>query len=254
MTFIRSILTIALLALFMAMPLQADDHEKENIAMLALITPKAGHDEALIKAITDYHHWVANFEGHMRFNWFQIMTGPDTGKYAARSGGHSWADFDKSYDWQEKAGEVFEQNVMPHIDDMKVSYTSEMTDMSHWPEDWAGYSHFYIQEWYVHNGKGRQFRDGLKRIVDTLKAGGFPVHFGFHSTESGGYGNQVTFVSPKKGWADMSEKSPSFVEIMTKEFGDQEAFSTFMSEWSATFKSGRNYHVKRLPEASDYGK
>ena len=64
-----------------------------------LITPKAGHEETLITAITEYHHWIAQFEGHMEYTWYEILTGPHTGKYMARSGNHNWADFDAEYDW-----------------------------------------------------------------------------------------------------------------------------------------------------------
>ena len=254
MTVVKRILGFAFLALLMSMPLQADEHEKESIASVVTITPKAGHADDLLEAITEYHHWIADFEGHMQYNWFEILTGPDTGKFAARTGSHSWADFDAEYDWQEQAGEKFAEIVAPHIESVERAMTSEMTEMSHWPENWDGYSLFYVQQWYVHNGKGAQFRKGLKKIVETLKAGGYPGYFGFHSVESGGHGNQITIVSPKKGWAGFSEQSPSFYEIMKKELGGEAEFENFMSEWSATFKTGGSQTVKYLKEASDYGK
>jgi hypothetical protein len=245
---------VLLLCALWLTPLQADDpEEKENIAIMAVITAKDGHDDALIKAITDYHKWVAKFEGSMRFHWWHILTGPDTGKYVARSGGHSWADFDAEYEWQEEAGEVFEKNVAPHIAHMEQVITSEMSEYSNWPDNWDGYDLVWTEQWYVKNGQGAKFRKGLKRIVDTLKAGGFPNYFGFHSVVSGGHGNQVSFVSPRKGWADMSEKNPSFGEIMMKEFGSEEEMQNFMSDWAATFKTGVNAMGEYMPEASDYG-
>ena len=51
------------------LPAQAQDQDNEGIARVALITPKEGHDDVLIKAITDYHHWIANFEGHHVYSW-----------------------------------------------------------------------------------------------------------------------------------------------------------------------------------------
>ena len=242
---------ILLFTLCWMMPAQAQDGD--NAAMLAMITPKEGHNEALIKAITDYHKWVANFDGHMEFNWYEILTGPDTGKYVARTGGHNWADFDKEYDWQKKAGEVFKTNVQPHIDDIQMSMTTEMDEMSYWPENWEGYTHFHVQDWYVANGRYGEFRQGLKKIVDALKAGGFPNHFGFHSVASGGYAGQITLVSANKGWADYAESEPSFYDIMSQELGSEEAFTQFMKDWGDTFKQGRNHTVKLMPEASDYG-
>ena len=54
------------------------------------------------------------------------MTGPNTGKFIARTGNHSWADFDAEHDWQDQAGEKFEELVAPHIEKMNVEYTEEM--------------------------------------------------------------------------------------------------------------------------------
>jgi hypothetical protein len=231
-------------------PVQAQD---ENIARLAVITPKEGHEETLIQAITEYHHWVANFEGHHRYQWYSVESGPDTGKFMARTGGHKWADFDAEYDWQEKADEVFSTNVAPHIEDVMVQYTSEWTDLSHWPESFEGYNLFNVTEWYVRNGKYAEFRAGLKTIVDALKAGGFPNYWGIFSVDSGGHGNQVRIVGANRGWADMSDPDPSFSKIMTEKLGGEEAFQSFMEDWGSTFKHGMTQTVKLMPKASDYG-
>ncbi|MBT8060750.1 MAG: hypothetical protein KJO33_14210 [Gammaproteobacteria bacterium] len=244
---------ILLVGLFWLIPAQAQDAETEGIARVAVITAKDGHDDALIQAITEYHKWVANFEGHHRYNWYEILTGPNTGKYVARTANHNWADFDAEYDWQEEAGEVFERNVAPHIEHVEMHFVSEMKEFSHWPESFDGYTHYSVSDWYVKNGHGYKFRSGLDRIVKALKAGGFPNHWGFMSIESGGHGNQIRVVGANKGWADMSDPDPSFSAIMTKELGGEEEFQAFMSDWSSTFKPGPNWMVKHMPGASDYG-
>jgi hypothetical protein len=244
----------ALFAVCWLMPAQAQEAENEGIARVALITPKEGHEETLITAITDYHHWVANFEGHHEYQWYEILTGPDTGKYIARTGGHNWADFDAEYDWEKEAGDVFAKNVAPHIQDARVHMTAEMKEFSHWPESFEGYTHFQVENWYIHNGQGHKFRQGLKKIVDTLKAANYNSHWGFFSVESGAHGNQIQIVGANRGWSGMSEKDPSFYKIMSEALGGEDAFHSFMSDWSATFKTGHNQMVKLMPEASDYGK
>lgn len=240
------------ICLFWLLPVQAQD-QSEDVATSVLITPKAGQEEALIKAITEYHHWVAQFEGHFEYSWYEILTGPHTGKYVARSGGHSWADFDAEYDWQEEADKVFASSVAPYIESAQRMMTEGMPDYSHWPESFEGYTHFSVEDWYIKNGQGSAFRRGLKKIVDTLKAGGFTNYWGFMSVESGGYGGQIRLVSANKGWSDFSETTPSFYDLMSKELGGAEAFDKFMADWGATFKTGKNWTVRRMPEASDYG-
>jgi hypothetical protein len=242
----------ALAGIFWLLPVQAQ--ENNGIATTILITPKAGHAEDLVKAITDYHHYVAKFEGHFEYTWNEILTGPNTGKYAARSGGHNWADFDAEYDWQKETGEYFAANVRPHMEDADNLLTEEMSDFMHWPESFDGYTHFNVEDWYVKNGQYAAFRAGLKDIVDTLNAGNFPGYFGFYSVVSGGHGGQIRFVTGHKGWCDMTDRNPSFRELMSKKLGGMEQFNAFMSEWGSTFKSGPNWTVRRMPEASDYGK
>jgi len=249
---ITRVLLCALIGIFWLIPAQAQDND--GIATTVIITAKAGHGEDLVKAITDYHHWVAKFEGHFEYTWYEILTGPNTGKYAARSGGHNWADFDAEYDWQKEADAYFEENVGPYIDSAQRMMTEEMGDYMHWPENFEGYTHFNVENWYIKNGHGYAFRSGLKQIVDTLKAGNYGGYFGFYSVASGGHGNQIQLVTGHKGWSDMADKDPSFTDLMTKELGGEEQFRAFMSEWAETFKTGDNWTVRRMPEASDYGK
>ncbi|MFC1688419.1 hypothetical protein ACFL0N_04730 [Pseudomonadota bacterium] len=238
--------------LFWLSPAQAQ--ENDGIATGVLITPKAGHEETLIKAITEYHHWMAQFEGHFEYTWYEILTGPHTGKYMARSGNHNWADFDAEFDWQEESDKVFASNVAPHIESAQRMMTEEMNDYSHWPESFDGYTHFTVENWYIKTGHNSKFRRSLKKIVDTLKANDYKSYWGFFSVVSGGHGGQIQLVSANKGWADMTDADPSFYDIMSKELGGQEAFDNFMADWGSTFKTGNNWTVRLMPEASDYGK
>lgn len=250
-TLSRMLLAASLLAV--ALPAIAQEEKNEGVARTAIITPKAGHSDELLEAIEKYHKWIAQFEGHHRYNWYEIVSGPHTGKFAARTGGHNWADFDAEYDWQKESGEVFQRDVLPHIEHMEMHYTTDMDDMSHWPESFEGVTHFAIENWYVKNGQYGKFRRGLSKIVETLKAGGFKGHWGFISVASGGYGGQIQLVMPNKGWAGMSELEPSFFDVMSKELGGPEEFDAFMSDWGSTFKTGENWMVRRLEAASDYG-
>lgn len=249
----KLLILTTLLSLIAIVPVQAAEEENDGIAQEILITPKAGQEKALVEAITKYHHWVADKQGHWTFNWYEILTGPDTGKYIAHSGGHNWSDFDAEYDWQEEADQRFTANVAPLIENSQRTVTRNMDDFGHWPEDFSGYTHIQIQQWYVKNGRYGQFRKGLKKIVDTLKAVNYHNYFGFVSIESGGYEGQITFASLNKGWSDMVEEDPSFFDVMSKELGGEEEFGKFMSEWGDTFKAGGNHMVKYMPGASDYG-
>jgi hypothetical protein len=242
-----------MLCLAWMLPVQAQDEDTNNVARLAHITAKADHEKALVEGITEYHHWIAQFEGHHRYNWYRIVTGPNTGKFIARTGNHSWADFDAEYEWQEAAGEKFRELVAPHIENMQAEFTEEMSDFSHWPESFDGYTHYSVTEWYVKNGHWGPFRKGLKTIVDALKEGGFPGYWGFFSVESGGHSGQIRIVGANKGWSDLMDEDPSFYKIMSDKLGGEEEFQAFMADWGSTFKPGHNQMLVHMPDASDYG-
>lgn len=244
-------LILALASVFWLIPVQAQ--ENDGIATTVLITPKAGHEKELVDAIIAYHRFVAKFEGHFEYTWYEILTGPHSGKYAARSGNHNWSDFDAEYDWQKDADAMFEKTVAPHIEHTQNLITEEMSDYMHWPESFEGYTHFNVEDWYIKSGQYWAFRKGMTQIMETLKAGNFPQYFGFYSVVSGGHGGQIRFVTAHKGWSDMADKEPSFYDLMSKKLGGDDEFNAFMSEWGATFKSGENWTVRRMPEASDYG-
>ena len=44
-----------------------------------------------------------------------------------------------------------------------------------------------------------------------------------------------------------------FIHLMGKKLGGEEQVQAFLVEWGATFKSGDNWTVSLMPEASDYG-
>lgn len=250
----KTLIMVVSLALMIVMsPLVAQDDEKnDGIARVVLITARDGHEKALEEAITAYHHYMAGKEGAWRYQWYSIVTGPDTGKYIARSGSHNWEDFDAKHDWDEEAGAKFVSDVQPHIADADVMIARTDDELGHWPESMEGYNLFSITQWHVKSGQNRIFNEGLKKIDGILKEGDFPNFYGFSYPVSGGRGNTVTLVAPRKNFADMAPKEPSFIEVMNKAMGEEEA-QAFLAEWGPSYKSGENQLLRYREELSDYG-
>lgn len=246
------VIVLALIC-FMSPAIAQDEVKNDGLARVVYITAKDGHNKALEEAITEYHHYMAGHEGSWRYQWYSIITGPDTGKYIARSGDHNWEDFDAKHDWDKEAGEKFASLVQPHIDNMEIIITRTVDDLGMWPESMEGYQYISVTHWYIKPGHGNAFNEGLKKIDKALNEGGWPRHYGFIYPVSGGKGGQYTLVSPSKSFADMAPKEPSFMEIMNKAMGEEEA-KAFMAEWTQTYKSGQNQMLRYRPELSDYGK
>ena len=246
-------LACTLFALAWIMPLQAQEEENDGAANMVYITPKAGQGAALEAAIRDYHLWMGDKEGHWEYNWYAIETGPHTGKYVAYSGGHNWAEFDATYDWEEESNAKFMADVMPLVESFDRRVMQDMDDFAYYPEDWDGYTLFQLNHWYVNPGQNNAFREGLTKIHAALSEGNYEQHFGFQDFVSGGKGNEILLVLPMKGYADFADNDPSFFDLVSEAMGGPEAFQAFMAEWGATYKTGHSYLVRYLPEASDYG-
>ncbi|NNK03155.1 MAG: hypothetical protein HKP21_01280 [Xanthomonadales bacterium] len=121
-----------------------------------------------------------------------------------------------------------------------------------WPESLEGYQYYSATRWHIKPGHNNAFWEGLKKVDAILKENGWPNYYSFIDTVSGGYGNSVMIVSPRKSYADMAPKEPSFMDIMNKVMGEEET-EAFMAEWATTYKSGANMLLKHMPEQSDYG-
>ncbi len=250
----RVLMLIASLTLFvfMSTTVAQDQPENDGLAQVVLITAKDGQELALEKAITGYHHHMADKEGAWRYRWYSIVTGPDSGKYIARSGGHNWEDFDATHDWDEAADAKFLSDVQPYIESADYRITRPDKDLGVWPESMEGYQYFLVTDWYIKSGQIGAFNKGLGKIDEILKAGGWQNYYSFVHTVSGGIGNQITLVSPRKSFADMAPKEPSFIQAMNKALGEEEA-AAFLAEWGPTYKQGRNRMLKYRPKLSDYG-
>ncbi len=241
-----------MLFVFMSTTVAQAQQQDDGLAWLVLITAKDGQAKALEKAITGYHHYMADKKGAMRYQWYSITTGPDTGKYVARTGNHSWADFDATHDWDEAAAAKFASDVQPYIKDVDFRITRTDGELGIWPDSLDGYQYFLITDWFIKNGSIGAFNSGLKKIDGILKKASWPNYYAFIRTVSGGHSNQITLVSPRKSFADMEPKDPSFLDAMGNSMGEEEA-RTFLAEFGQTYKSGRNYMLKYRPKLSDYG-
>ena len=236
----------------MSIAVAQDEEKNDGLARVALITAKDGHNKALEEAIVKYHKFMGTKKGAMRYQWYSIETGQDTGKYIARSGGHNWADFDAEHDWDKESGAKFAELVQPHIASAVVTITKNDDEVGIWPESLEGYEYFSVTRWHIKPGRGNEFSEGLKKIDAALKAGGFPTYYSFIDTVSGGHGNSKMLVSPRKSFADMAPKEPNFMEIMGKAMGEEET-KAFLADWSTTYKPGENMLLRHMAKQSDYG-
>ena len=254
MQFKRTLIGLASIALITcaAQAVAQDEEETDGLANVVHITAKDGHNKALEEGITAYHHYMGDKKGAWRYQWFSIVTGPDSGTYIARSGNHNYADFDTTNDWDEESGAKFVELVAPHIDTAVATITRGDDDLGIWPDSMEAYKLFSVTQWQIKQGKGRAFNEGLKKIDAALKAASWGNYYAFTYPVSGGKGNQISLVSPQKNYADMKPLDQKFIDVMNEAMGEQEA-AAFLADWSSTYYTGQNMLLEYRDELSNYG-
>jgi len=250
----RIILLVSAMALLFGMSsaVAQDTEKKGDIAQIALITAKEGQGKALEAAIVEYHHFMATKPGSLRWQWYSVVTGKDTGKYLVRTGNHDWADFDAEHDWDDESDAKFASLITPHIASVAAGITRTDDKLGIWPDSMAGYKLFSVTRWYIKPGQYGAFMQGLTKIDTILKENKFPYPYAIIHNESGADGRLVSLVIPYMNYADMAPKEPGYMDVMNKVMG-AEAAATFMADWGSSFKTGENFLLRYLPEQSDYG-
>ena len=225
----------------------------EGISIVVQIDPRLDHEQALEDGVYEYHQWIARQEGAMRYQWYTILSGPDSTHYLARSGEHNWADFDQPSDWRSEGAEKFAELIRPHAQDVHVWYLADEKQWGVWPDNMEDYPLINVSHWHVHPGKVEAFRNGLARIDRILKDGGFPMYYRVSRVVSGGEGYHVVVIVPHRNFADMSPQDPNFMDIMTDAMGGKKAAEDFMAGWNQTYRPGQNYLIQYNARLSDYG-
>ncbi len=241
--FFQTFLAICLVCAFSLVQAQ---EETDNVAMVWSVTAVDGMDAEFEAAVKGFHEFMADKEGHWNWQWYSVLTGPDTGNYLARSGSHNWADMDVDNDWDEEVGAYFDENVAPFIESATRNITVGEDEIYHWPESMDEYNYFRVSDWQVKQGKGNAFNTHLKTIHEALQVGGWDRHYTFSYNSSGGKSGSMVLVTPHKNWADMKTPEPSFFSVLNEVLGEDET-RELLDAFNETYRAGdvRTLHWRK---------
>lgn len=198
-----------------------------------VVMPKRGMEaqfESALKA-----HAAFRMANKDPWDWsvFVYETGPKTGGYNIRSGGHSWADFD-AYDaassFQQAAMTHWNSTVAPLIGSIESMITQVDTTISRWPADWDAINFVTSTTYRVRPATREQFFADVRTAHATLTAAGWTNNYAWAMPVSGGTPGEVWIAGFHTNWADMAEPDPNFFQVMTKQLGEKK-----MKEWMDHF-------------------
>lgn len=221
---LRGVFALALLGL--AANSLAHD-EWGHMSRMWEITPKADARVEFKKA----------FEEHMAFRkanndpWSWTILNASTGKGVnsvyARSNGHHWEDFDAyaNSEFGKKASEHWNANVDPHVYKYDTWIDKSDSELYYWPEG-SKFSHFYVTNFYLKPGHGREARMAVKAVHDELKAAGREAPHVWVWSQTGK--PTFTVVTARENYAGFDWPEKSVGDTMRERVGEEKANAMFM--------------------------
>lgn len=227
-----------------------DKAPKKNVASIWVFWVKPGQDAAFETAIKQHGAWRKQAgEG---FDWrvYQPVAGDDLAHYVVYSGNHAWSEFDGNAQWEagQKSGEKFMQQVGPSIERMAHYFETDDADLSYWPDDGVRYPLVQVTSLRFAPGKYGDFRKHLGTLREAAMAQKWAGKWNISSSIGGS--NDATVVFPYANYADMAEKSPSFMEILAKQVGGKDKAGATMAALNATIAASDTTLYQYRPDLS----
>lgn len=232
-----------LLAICFTLPVQA----QSDLAWAYTMKPKMGHYDATLQALREHTQWRRDHDDPWVWDIYEIINGPDLGTFIARSGGHTWADFDAYR--LEGANEHFRSTVTPHLESFTSVITSGDTTNVRLPE-WIGEAPLYLVVNYdIANGKMESFQKGLSSYHKAIADTAHETYYYFQYFANGGTGYEVQGVFPARSFSDLAEDDPS-LESVLKEYFSEMGLEAIQDLFEDAISDARAYMVMRHTDMS----
>ncbi|WP_456429989.1 hypothetical protein [Rhodocaloribacter sp.] len=245
-----SILLAVLIGMAVAMPAQA---RQNDVTQAWAMQPKMGHDSALQTALAAHVRWRQEHNDPWTWVTFEVITGPNVGTLIARSGQHTWADFDAYQTWEHGAAadRHFETTVAPHLVAIRSAITVGDEENTYWPEDPAEARFVNVIGFDIHSGMMEQFVEGVSAYHKTIVENDFPA---YHYVEYNASGDthDVYVVIPGGSMADFARPEKTVDQLMAEVHGEK-AFKALQESVDAAVEGSESFMAVHRPDLSVTG-
>jgi hypothetical protein len=239
---------LMVLALLAAAPAVLAQQQPGPIAVLYIGEAKAGSEAQFEAAVKEHFAWHRQQGDRWTYHAWQIMSGPRMGTYVIRAGGRNWADFDAAAAFMARDEAHAAEHIGPHTASLSRVFTQDLPAISRWTAT-SPPPMLAITEFRLKPGSTGEFMTVVGRIHAALVKGNFAHEYAWSATVSGDEGGVYTLVSPRATWAAMAEPSPSFFELLVKEYGEAETRS-LLDRFSKIIRSSRSDLVRYRADLS----
>lgn len=246
---IRSIIAVAVLGLFLAAPLAAQDAPPRLSEMWTMV-PKADQAEAFYDGLRAHMDVRAEHGDPRTWRAYTPMLGENLNVVGVRSCCFSWADMDAYRKWSmdnPDVNEHFQGHVAPYVESFG-HYISEISwGNSNWKSGWGPYRYFGATQFKLKPGHAGTFDAARDKISQIAINQGWATeeHPWMWAREVGSL--TETVVVPYKNYADMEAGDQNFFEFLSGVLGSEEAADALFKDMGNSVEE-QSYQIWELNE------
>ncbi len=183
------------------------------------------------------------------WNAWQVISGPNVGRYCWGTFGHDWADFDNPKvprqvdiaDWLMKTDGLRQND--------SVVYTRYLSDVSQ-PKE-GGSSMGAIRFFQTRFGKGDEFLELIGKFHEAIVKTKMPWNYTWNRPVSGGTFGTFVLVLPRENFAAMNPTGKTFDEMLAEAYGKEEA-GALLDRFNGIVENGREFMTSGRLDLSYY--
>ena len=238
-------------------------------ALAAMVAAQDGPigQNFLIKPTTGQEmQWEAAYKEHLKFHadandpwtWvaYQIMSGPDTGKYIIRTGGHEWKDFDAHADFEMKDYANYFETAAKYTESYSINFDRIHRNLSRVMSDGGSAKIIEITNVTVKMDKVGDFIAAVGKYQAAFEKTNSPARYVTASVETGGRVGEFLFVGLHQNYASLDQDPANMAMMMEEVYGRQEAaailadFNECVEEMHSSIAIVREDLTYRAPTSS----
>jgi hypothetical protein len=217
-----------------AFTLQAQ--EKELLAEMWQMEPKAGMDQAFEKSFKEHIDHRQKLGDPRSWQVYMPVLGNKLNQYLIRSCCFEWKDMDSYQQWTKDKDPMTHWN--KNVDGKVSHYGHYMSTMdmenSHWPENvvanYVGVTYYKIKP-----GHWKALTEAVKTISNVAKQHKWPYHWSWSYSVGGEPGMHLAI--PYENYTKMTPPEQKFNALMVKHLGSEDKAAAFWKDWASHFET-----------------
>jgi hypothetical protein len=234
------------LAGLLALPLLAQE-KPGTVAAVFIAKPKAGMRQQFEQANKRHMDWHRQQKDTWAVNVWEIVSGEHVGQYGYGSFGHHWKDFDSHAKFDEADMADYYANVAPYVEPVVARYYVHHPEISRPMESNAPLAE--VVEYRLNMGAESDFLLAGRKILEAIQKTNYPVYYEVYELWDGGEHPTYVMVFPHKNWADFEPPEQTFMAMMEKAYGRDEAES-ILKLFDKSVRGVRSQIIAERPDLS----